>query len=70
MRYRLRTLLIVLALLVPINAFALLFVAAAVESSSLNLTVARGLFYATAIAFLIVLVAIPVAMICNGESHK
>ena len=68
MRYSLRTLLILLACLVPVNFASLFFVAMAVESPMLNLTFAREVFYGTAIAFLIVLVAIPGVLIF-GNSH-
>jgi hypothetical protein len=68
-RYGLGALLCLLALLVPVNCASLLFVAAAVESPSLNVTVARSVFAVTALAFLVVLILIPVVMLTRGNSR-
>jgi hypothetical protein len=68
-RYRLGTLLCLLALQIPINCASLLFVAAAVESPTLNVTVARCVFATTALGFLGVLIAIFVVMIARVTSR-
>ena len=61
-RFRLRTLLFAFALTVPLNCVSFFFLCAAIESPNLDLRLARTFFLTTAMAFIILLLAVLLAM--------
>jgi hypothetical protein len=66
-RYRLRTLLIVLACVVPLNCASFIYLCAAIEAPNLDVNVARGVFGFTVLASLIAM-AIPVLITSGGDA--